>query len=474
MTSRTTHEPQGKLLGEMTEAGYCLRLALTEDEMACFVCAVPLEEQDAAPHTGSEPEGTAAATDAVAVEQRHSSSQTKPAPAQILHLLQQYGIQRTVDVAAVYEFCAALEMGVIPEPAVVAQGVPPQKGEDGWLELYVKVPGSGIALEEDAQGRVDHKALNRFTVIQPGQKLARVHGAKAGIDGITVRGHTVSAEPGEPYKLQPGQGVVLKYDNRLAVATKAGRAMLEGQTLYVVDEMVVPGDLDLTVGDIHFKGFVEVKGEVPDDFDVHAEKGLYIHGAVGACQIEAGGPVELQSMFGRNIGQIVCQGDLRAQILNQVSVFCYGDVWVNKEIRNCRIRATGKVVVASGMITGGECTALTGIEAGMVGAVSGQKTLLRAGVYFPDQDRFDYLQTRQRRLAEQIAAVHEAITPLQQLAQGEDGLAATAQKRLTLLTDQLEQLQREHVSTEAEINASAVQQAQGRNAKINVHKALME
>ena len=189
--------------------------------------------------------------------------------------------------------------------------------------------------------------------------------------------------PASPCQLTAGEGVELKFNDRAAFATKAGRAVYDRNRLSVVDSILVRGNVDLTIGNINFNGSVEIKGDVPDDFDVKSSQDLVVRGTAGACHIESGGSMTLGSMAGKEIGEIVCKGDLHVGYLNQVTVHCFGDVIVKNEIRNSLVKATGRVVVERGAIIGGETIAYCGIEASILGAVSGLRTVLAAGRYFP-------------------------------------------------------------------------------------------
>ncbi len=475
MTATSSHIKQNRAdLLLCVEENERYRLALKTDKWK-LVCSAAIERlpvlEDAAAENHDDRETTVAPA-----AENTSDNRAEPllAAHEVIRLLQRHNIVQAIDYAAVYDFCAQIDLGLDPEPTVLARGVPPQPGEDGRFELIVKVFGDEIELQEDESGRVDHKDLHAYTEIEVGQKLGLVHSPKAGMPGMTVAGGPIPAEPGQPFELIAGEGVELKYDRRVAFATKAGRAVLEKQVLSVVDLLSVPGDVDLTIGDINFNGLVEIKGEVPDDFDVKAGKGLKLHGPVGACQIESGGPIEMTSMAGKEIGSIVCRGDLRATFLNQVSVFCYGDVIVTNEIRNCRIKSTGRITVERGAIIGGKCIALAGIEAQDIGTPSGQRTVLLSGRYFPDEDRFTYLHQRTTQIDGQIKAISEAIGPLKRLIGNAPDIAPAAERRLVILQEQLDKLKAEKMHTQAEIKASAPQNPAGRNPKINIHKHLLE
>jgi uncharacterized protein (DUF342 family) len=179
-------------------------------------------------------------------------------------------------------------------------------------------------------------------------------------------------------------------------------------------------------------------------------------------------------MAGKEIGRIVCHGDIHANYLNQVTVFCYGNVYVTREIRNSQIKSTGKVIVEQGAIIGGKCTAMEGIEAKTLGTSSGQKSQFIAGIYFPDADRFEYLHEQLNRVNRQIHSINEALRPLKLFLQKEKGDAETAKLRLSLLTEKLLKLQEEKDRLDAEISASTPQNIGTTNPKINILNELKE
>lgn len=395
-------------------------------------------------------------------------------PYEMISILKKLGITKTIDYAALYEFCAVIANGTDPEPTLIARGFAPQKGPDGWLDLRVKIYGSDIDLKEDESGYVDHKKLNRFSDIKSGQKLAIVRSPGRGTPGMSVQGLPVAAETGDSFSLTAGEGVMLKYDERVAFAIKPGKAILENNTLRIDDHLKINGNVDLSIGDIDFKGVVEISGEVQDGFDVKASSGLYINGHVGSCQIESGGEIEIVSMSGKGVGTIICHGSLKAAYLNQVTIYCYGNVVVSKEIRSCQVKSTGFIKVESGSIIGGECVAYAGIDAQNLGAPSALKTKVTSGIYFPDEDRFAYLRQRREQIRHQLKSITEAIEPLKRLIRNKPSLAATAEKRLKILESQLAKLHEDKILTRAELQTYRQQQPEGQNPKINIHKKLYE
>lgn len=395
-------------------------------------------------------------------------------PPDLLWIMNKHGMIETVDYEAVYEFCAILDMGMIPDAKVLARGIDPVAGRDGWFELLVKTSGLDACFKEDEQGNVDLRNRHAYSEIEPDQKLGLVRPPQDGVAGIDVLGVPIPAPAGKPFELIVGDGVVLKFEGRAAFATKAGRALFEKNKLSVVDLLVVPGNVDLTIGDIDFYGFVDIKGDVLDDFDIKATKGIKVAGTIGACRIESGGSIEMTSMAGKEIGTITCHGDLHATYLNQVEVQCFGHVSIENEIRNSTVKATGQITVERGAIIGGCCVGMDGIETKDMGTPSGLKTHVVAGIYFPDADRFAYLHNRLISIKQQIESINKALSPLRaHLKRGNDN-AATAETRLAVLNEQLDKLYDDQNNFTAEIKASKLQSFATMNPKINIRGELRE
>ncbi len=475
-------EPDPKLLFVEENSRFKLSFRLGNEQMECLAGIEIFSEKTPPTEDSSPIEADESVVSDEEIDEKHAGKSaaiipnTEPiiTPPDLFWFLQQNNIIQTIDYSAVYGFCAEIEMGLTPEPTILAKGVEPVSGADGWFELTVKVSGEETEFEEDEEGNIDLRNLNAYSEIEPDQKLGTVHPPQNGIPGISVQGLPVPAERGKPFELIAGEGVTLRYEDRVAFAEKSGRALFEKQIISVVDQLVVAGDLNLSIGNIDFHGFVEIKGDVPNDFDIKTTKGIKVAGHIGDCNIESDGSIEMTSMAGKETGQITCYGDLHANFLNQVAVVCHGDVYVTNEIRNSVIKSTGKVTVERGAIIGGSCTAMDGIEAKDLGTSSGQKTRVVAGVYFPDADRFDYLREQLKNINQQIESINAALGPLKQHLKKDDDIAAAAEVRLSVLNEQLDKLHEEKNNFSAEINASKPQSFSSQNPKINILKSLKE
>ena len=178
-------------------------------------------------------------------------------------------------------------------------------------------------------------------------------------------------------------------------------------------------------------------------------------------------------MAGRDEGVIRCGGDLKANYLNGVYVECMGTVTVINEVRNCIIKSAKSIIVKSGLISGGECIALEGIEIGDAGATAGVVTRLSSGVYFPETDRLQMLKAQQKSITLQNQFINHSLGPLKKQANKDKSTTGANQKRLEILLQRLELLKMMKEKGDKELNNFVFEDHPG-NAKINIHKRLRE
>ena len=397
-------------------------------------------------------------------------------PTKLISLLRNNDVIDTVDLEQIAIFCGEAAQDQTLENFVLASGTAPVDGEDGWFELVVNTGNKDQELTEDEQGRVNFKNIQSFSNIEAGQVIGKLYPPTPGENGRTVTGKTIPPNPGKASPVKPGRGVTLNKDGTMLIAELSGRAVYDKNTLSVVEEMVISGDVDFNVGHISFNGFVEIKGDVLDDFNISATKGINVSGTVGACQIKSGGPVTLGSMAGKGIGKVICQGAFRSRYLNQARIECHGDIYLEYEMRNSSLKSTGVIYCQKGVISGGECIALEGIEVKTLGARAGAKTTVTAGVYFPEEDRLQFLRTRTKSVAEQAKSIEETLAalnkkPLQKLR---PALREAFELRIDILTQRQANLEEENEELRKELATFEFSQHSTANPKINVLNELRE
>ncbi|MDY0212231.1 MAG: FapA family protein [Desulfuromonadaceae bacterium] len=394
-------------------------------------------------------------------------------PEQILTRMKEARIVEGIDMEQIKRLCALACEGKMVEQVVVAHTEPATPGEDGWLELQVRL-GSGMdgqqEFVEDEHGRIDLYTLDLFTCIQPQQRVAWLHPPQPGHDSVTVTGRTLKAEPGTPANVKMGVGVHLNDANEV-VSDISGRAEFSDGIISVSEDYNIHGDVDLRVGNISFPGNVNISGDVLDDFDISSDKDIMVKGTVGSCYLKSGGNISVGGISGQYDTYVKCAGNLEARYINGAYIECMGNVIVANEIRNSTVKSAGTIMVTNGQISSGEFIALKGIEAKIIGAAAGAPTALTSGVYFPESDRLKFLKAQKQSVKKQNEFIRRCIGPLEKKAAGSEN--SVHGKRLEILLERLEVLQEMDKDVRAEL-ANFVMSERAGNPKINVHRVIKE
>ncbi|MDA3903657.1 MAG: FapA family protein [Desulfuromusa sp.] len=446
--SRVQHgvDISAKLIGEFVNDAYTLRIEAHNNELECRANITV-----------------------------HNTANSIP-PAELISILRNNDITATLDLEQVAIFCTEAAQGEDPQQFIIAKGKEATPGKDGWFELIVATGKEETDLVEDASGKVDFKSVQSFSNVEPGQQIGSIYLPTAGEPGNTITSAVILPKEGKPSKVIAGSGVRFSDDETEAIAEQAGRAIFDNNILSIAEEFVVNGDVDLSVGHISFNGFVDIKGDVLDDFNISATKGINITGSVGACQITSEGPVTVGTMAGMGTGKIICNGTLQTRYLNQVTVECRGDVNISHETRNSVIKATGSVNIPKGLVTGGKIVALEGVEVKILGARAGTKTTVTSGVYFPETDRLQYLRSQSKNLADQVQRIGSTLHTLlkQPTSTERKALREATELRIGILTQRQVNLDEEREELAEELLQFSVDEHPTANPKINVLGVLKE
>lgn len=317
---------------------------------------------------------------------------------------------------------------------LLSRGIPMVPGEDGQLvmavsdDLAVTEAEVETEVKEGMAQTVDFRHVQSFLNVDSDALIATIIPPGVGEPGRTVTGKIIPPQPGAPVKLEVGQNVRLSDDERSIFATAAGRVCLRDGTLSVEDIYEVDGDVDFKVGNISFKGYVEVKGDVLDGFFVKATKGIKIKGNIGACTIESDGDISFCGMNGQGSGAITCGGSIAANFIYDSLIECAGNIVADTEIRGSHVKCLGTITVNKGGLTGGEYFALAGIECGNLGSVTSLRTRVVAGVHYGDLEELNCLFNELKLLVAEFSAAPKGTIDMKEFVQKRAGITARTQE----------------------------------------------
>jgi len=304
---------------------------------------------------------------------------------------------------------------------VMALGKPPIPGEDARLELLVAERTAVGAT--DAQDRVDYRNRGYNPVAEAGQDVARLHPATAGRPGLDVFGEELPAKPGRALAVKPGKNVEALEDGRLFRALVAGVVVAGRGMVEVSDLLVVPGDVDLSTGNMRVqKGSVEVRGSVRSGSVVEAPDSVLVAGTVEDAVILAGADVTVRGgilMSGEGENIVKAGGTVRAAFAQNARIVAGVDVILGRYLARSdvqagfRVRAGGwvRVTDGKGRIMGGTVIGGQGIEVYDAGTSIGVETVL---VLTQESEEARALISEKRelkRLVEHVGKIFTSLTP---------------------------------------------------------------
>jgi hypothetical protein len=139
-----------------------------------------------------------------------------------------------------------------------------------------------------------------------------------------------------------------------------GELMLVGDEAWISNDLVIPGNVDFSVGRVAFTGNVTINGGVRSGFSVKCGGDLHIGGLVEVADIDCHGSLNSRGgIAGDGRATLAVGGRTHIVYLDGVHGRVGGDLEVERELVNCRLVIGGALSCAAATIMGGEI-AVTG------------------------------------------------------------------------------------------------------------------
>lgn len=256
---------------------------------------------------------------------------------------------------------------------VVAEGVRPENGKDGWYEFFFRtqVEKKPKILED---GSVDYLNLDWFEIVEKDQKLASYHEPLPGKDGIDVFGQALRAKNGTNPKVLIGNGFRVSKDRKEYYAAIGGKIELDENRMNITNHLRVDG-VSMTSGNLIFNGSAHVRGNVEPGMVIDVTGDLEIDGTVAGATIHCGANLVLKKgINANNMGSVVAKGNIESRYFEAVDVTAGGDIRFNSAL-NSKLYAKGQIISTTA-VAGGSFLAEGGFRLRDVGNKAWLKTEL--------------------------------------------------------------------------------------------------
>jgi hypothetical protein len=264
---------------------------------------------------------------------------------------------------------------------VVAEGVPPEDGEDAKITFKFKKEKE-LKFEE-VGGRVNFKEISPINIVKENEVIAVKTPATAGKPGKTVTGKLIPAKPGKDIPFPEGKNIEVSPDGLELRATTSGMIVFDSDRINIEPAYEVDGDVDYSTGNIDFPGTVIINGDVLGGFKVKAGGDVIVNGCVENAYIEAKGDIRIGSgVLGKNEGSLYALGSISAKYIEHSIIDSHRDVIVSESIIHSYVNAKHKVIVKGrlGTILGGRIRAGLEIRAKVIGSWTEVPTELEVGI----------------------------------------------------------------------------------------------
>jgi uncharacterized protein (DUF342 family) len=285
-----------------------------------------------------------------------------------------------LEMDVIKDLLSALKRGDGCESRRVARGKLPETGRDGKIVWMVRRfnPEKNEGKEREY---TDIFTLGLFENVEAGTEIARIYRPGDGTPGMDVQGKEVPAQTGQAAGRRWERSIELKSDPAhehytSVVAAVAGYVHEEGSFVAVRDTIDLRGNLDWNTGHIDFVGEVRVAGDVQKGFNIKARGDIRIGGNVlGDNVLTSGGSITIDGFhLGGGPSALTAKEDYSVGLAQSVTANVGGSIYIEREARDCALRAGLAVFAGDASIVGGTIWCVRGVEAGILGNQAGVTT----------------------------------------------------------------------------------------------------
>lgn len=298
---------------------------------------------------------------------------------------------------------------------LIAEGIPAQRGKDGWFEWFVRLdlPRIPAPLED---GSVDYVNIEAFEMVDEGEKIAVYHRAQPGKKGKNIYGETIHGEHGLEKPPLRGVGFRVTADGTY-ISKLNGKFEYTAGRILITNMLVVREDVTAVTGKLEVDGSVHVIGSIYSNGYIKATGDIIIEQNVETCRLIAGGNIMIkQGSCSKNDCFIEAEGEVSGSFFEAANISARGNVKANY-IMNSNIDTMGKVIVSGskGMLLGGRIRAVRGVDAYNLGNRLHLKTILDIGRNELYDHEIEEYQKQRKKLLTDLQELEQVWSKIVQL-----------------------------------------------------------
>lgn len=318
------------------------------------------------------------------------------------------GVSYGIDSEVISESLKSAKDNHEVSDVLIAQGKPPVSSGSSEIEFLVHLAsGSEVSIREN--GKADYKNRDNITLVKKGTEIAQV--LKPAVEpepGMDVSGKKIEPRKTDALEVIPGDQVesTEREGKTVFIAKVDGEVSYEKGRLDVNPVHIVPGDLDMKVGNIKFPGSVIVKGGVNSGFAVVSGGDVIVGEGVDRSLISSEGKVVISlGVKGGGKAVIRTKKSIEAGFAEQAVLLAVDNIVIKSNVIHCRVKCNGSLLVSGdkGGLIGGQVKARDGIKAVNIGSPRGIRTEISFGQDYLISDQIEQEEKKVDSVKEQIA-----------------------------------------------------------------------
>lgn len=312
----------------------------------------------------------------------------------IQQALKDAGVVYGIDEAALVHACSVGQGENLP----VASGAPPENGRDTGFDPLLTFTANR-APKVDDNGLIDYREHSSILVVHPGEPLMRRIPPTPGVAGHTVKGRELPPRPGvdTPFAAQINGAKTASHDPNLLEAASVGQPVLVNCGVNV-EPLLRVAEVNMTTGNIHFDGTVQVDGEVSHGMTVQASGDIVVKGVVDGGLLEAGGDIRVS---GGIIAQarVQARGAVSARFAENSAIFAGTVIALDDMALGCELECLNQIIIGDklpqrGSLVGGSATAMMLVRVPLLGSDKSGITVVKVGANAELQRQMQELAAR--------------------------------------------------------------------------------
>lgn len=309
----------------------------------------------------------------------------------ISNLLEMEILQTLIDLEALgagLKVCNETELAA--ENIIIASGIDPEPRIPAHIDLflnpanYVKAVNEIILKKEN--GKVDYKDFSQICILEKGTPVGQWIDETPGFSGMDIYGSPIPYQTVKIDQIKIGKNLRRKEEGDI-VTTVDGEFIYEDDEIRINEILTLNDGINFKTGHIRFPGSVVINGEVEDDFNIKAEKNIYITNSLAASDVVCGGSLIVTNggIIGRKQHKVMVRDIVETIHTKTVHLEAEKGIYITKGALDSDLYTNGEIIFgATGRITGGKAYAKDGFHGYIVGSESSVNTLICCGIDYKD------------------------------------------------------------------------------------------